>query len=384
MTEAGLDLVEAHTWFLRRGLPTVLRPGVLARHLWQRSAPAVAVLAVFLANSMAVVALTHKHTITIDGRPSRNEWFILVLLVLVLPVAATVGWRVSRIATLRGRTIAAVASLLVCLVGSIVGGPSPYMVPNLLVTAAVIAVILALTATGIGSILGLALSAMMRNLAQIGGLLARALPVILLTVLVFFNTYVWLMAAYVPRPRMWLALGFLGAIAVAFITTATIERVRPILLSPARPPKVDGALLGTPFHGLPAPDQRVRLSRLERVNVVFVLVISQVLQVLAVSVVTVIVFGVLGLILLTPKLLSEWTRNGAADGVILGMTLPIPQALIQTSMFLGALTFMYIAARAAGDSDYRTQFLDPLIDDLTLTLDARDRYRLRTRPPKDR
>jgi hypothetical protein len=53
-------------------------------------------------------------------------------------------------------------------------------------------------------------------------------------------------------------------------------------------------------------------------------------------------------------------------------------------MFLGALTFMYIAARAAGDSDYRTQFLDPLIDDLTLTLDARDRYRLRTRPPKDR
>lgn len=252
MTEAGLDLVEAHSWFLRRGLPTVLRPGVLARHLWQRSAPAVAVLAVFQANSMAVVALTHKHTITIDGQPSRNEWFILVLLVLVLPVAATVGWRVSRIATLRGRTVAAVVSLLVCVVGSILGGLSPYIVPNLLVTAAVLAVILALTATGIGSILGLALSAMMHNLAQIGGLLARALPVILLTVLVFFNTYVWLMAAYVPRPRMWLALGFLGTIAVAFITTATVERVRPILLSPARPPKVDGALLGTPFHGLPA------------------------------------------------------------------------------------------------------------------------------------
>jgi hypothetical protein len=117
--------------------------------------------------------------------------------------------------------------------------------------------------------------------------------------------------------------------------------------------------------------------------VVFVLVMSQVLQVLAVAFVTTLIFGILGLILLTPRLLAEWTRNGAADGVILGMTLPIPQALIQTSMFLGAMTFMYISARAAGDADYRARFLDPLIDDLTLTLDARDRYRLHTRPARN-
>lgn len=375
-----MDLVEAHAWFLRRGLPTVLRPGVLASHLWQRSAAALSMLAVFMANSVAVVTLTHQHTIDIDGTPTRGEWFILGLLVLVLPVAAVVGWRVSRIGSWRGRTGAAAVSVLVCLAGAVFGGPSAYVVPNLLLVAALIVVILALTATGIGSILGLALGATLHNLSLIGGLLARALPVILLTVLVFFNTYVWLMAAYVPRPRLWLALIFLGAIAVAFITSATIERVRPILTSSTRPEKVDGALLDTPFHGLPAPAQRVRLSGLERVNVVFVLVMSQVLQVLAVSLVTTVIFGVLGLILLTPRLLAEWTRNGASDGVILGMTLPIPQALIQTSMFLGAMTFMYISARAAGDTDYRRRFLDPLIDDLTLTLDARDRYRLRTRP----
>ncbi|MGH3582133.1 MAG: hypothetical protein ACRDUB_11155 [Mycobacterium sp.] len=383
MMEARLDPVEAHAWFLRRGLPTVLRPGVLARNLWQRGAPAFAALAVFMANSVAVVALTGKHTVAIDGTPTRSEWFILALLVLVLPVAAVVAWRVSRISSMRGRTVATMVALLVSLVGTVVGGPSPYVVPDLLLTGAIIAVILVLTATGIGSILGLAISATLHNLTQMGGLLARALPVILLTVLVFFNTYVWLMAAYVPRPRMWLALLFLAAIAVAFITSATIERVRPILLSSTRPPKIDGALLGTPFHGLPGPVRRVHLSRLERINVVFVLVMTQVVQVLVVSVITPLVFAVLGLILLTPKLLAEWTRNGASDGVILGMTLPIPQALIQTSMFLGALTFMYISARAAGDPDYRTEFLDPLIDDLTLTLDARDRYRLQTRPAKD-
>lgn len=374
-----MDLVDAHAWFLRRGLPTVLRPGVLAHHLWQRSAPALAVLAVFMANSVAVVAITGKHTIDIDGSPTRSEWFILALLVLVLPVAATVGWAVSRIVTLRGRALAAAVAVLVCVIGGVFGGPSAYVVADLLFVGGVIAIILALTASGIGSILGLALNAMLHNLWLVGGLLARALPVLLLTVLVFFNTYVWLMAAYVPRSRLWLALLFLGAIAIAFVTSATVDRVRPTLTSSTRPPKVDGALLGTPFHGLPAPAQRTRLSRLERVNVVFVLVLSQVLHVLAVSVVTTLIFGVLGLILLTPRLLAEWTRNGASDGVILGMTLPIPQALIQTSMFLGAMTFMYISARAAGDSDYRTRFLDPLIEDLTLTLDARDRYRLYTR-----
>ena len=47
-------------------------------------------------------------------------------------------------------------------------------------------------------------------------------------------------------------------------------------------------------------------------------------------------------------------------------------------MFLGALTFMYVSARAAGDADYRKRFVDPLIDDLQLTLLARNRYRTLT------
>ena len=63
------------------------------------------------------------------------------------------------------------------------------------------------------------------------------------------------------------------------------------------------------------------------------------------------------------------------DGQIMGMTLPVPQALIQISMFLAAMTFMYVSARAVGDADYRTRFMDPLIDDLRLTLVARSRYR---------
>jgi hypothetical protein len=49
------------------------------------------------------------------------------------------------------------------------------------------------------------------------------------------------------------------------------------------------------------------------------------------------------------------------------------------------MTFMYIGARAVGDGEYRSSFLDPLIDDLKLTLLARNRYRnkpMRKRKPR--
>ena len=113
---------------------------------------------------------------------------------------------------------------------------------------------------------------------------------------------------------------------------------------------------------------------------VFVLATSQVLQVGLVAIVA-------GAHLLRarpdpaePGTAGAWTRNGSTDGQILGMTLPVPEALIQISMFLGAMTFMYVSARAVGDGDYRSRFIDPLIDDLRLTLVARSRYRAAVSP----
>ena len=365
----------ADRWFLERGLPAVLRPGALLRRLWPRSAPALAAFAVFMANSILVVAISGKHTIDINGHPTRNEWFVLGLLILVAPVAAVVGWRVSRITSVSTRTLVATASVLVVIASGFLGGPSERVFANLVVEGIVIVAALVLTACGAGSILGWGLRTAADNLAFVGALFVRALPVVLLTVLVFFNTNVWSMASTVSRLRLWLALLFLAAIAVAFITSATADRVRP-MLSGSRPAEDDdGRLAGTPFETMPDPESAAPFSRAERVNVVFVAATSQVLQVGLVAIVAALIFFILGLILLSPELLALWSRNGPGDGEILGMTLPVPQSLIQVSMFLGAMTFMYVSARAVGDADYRTRFLDPLIDDLRLTLVARSRYR---------
>ncbi|MBI3212354.1 MAG: hypothetical protein HYZ38_00905 [Mycobacterium sp.] len=368
----------AEQWFLRSGLPAVLRPGVLVRRVWPRSAPALAAYAVVMMSSVLIVVVTGKTTIDIEGAPTRGEWFVLAIIVLVLPAAALAGWLVSRIGSLRARSTASAVSLAVVIAGGFAGGPTPRLYLDLLIEAIVIATIFLCTATGAGSILGWGVRMTMANLSQTGQLFVRALPVVLLTVLVFFNTYVWLMADIVSRVRMWLAVGFMFLIAAAFLTSSTLDRVRPMLRVEAKSEEDDARLVGTPFEDLPDRPQRVPLSRGERLNVAFVLAFSQIVQVFAVALSTAVIFFVLGLILLTPRLLDAWTRGGSSDGQFLGMTLPVPQSLIQITMFLGALTFMYVSARAVSDKENRTLFLDPLIDDLRLALVARDRYRTST------
>lgn len=365
----------ADAWFLERGLPAVLRPGRLARRVWPRSAPALAAFAVFMLNSALVVLVTGKHTINIEGDPTREEWFVLFLIVLVLPLAATVGWLVSRISTVRGRTIAATLAVVMAVVGGIFGGPSPRILTDLIFEAIAIGIILALTASGVGSIIGLSVRMTLSQVAVMGSLLLRALPVLLLTFLVFFNSPVWLMASTVGRVRLWLAILFLAGIAAAFVTSVTVDRVRPIIASTEPPVDRVARLSGTPFAAMPEPADVKPLKRAERLNVYFVIAVSQLAQIFAVAVLTGLLYLVLGLILLSPELLAAWTRNGSSDGQFLGMTIPVPQALIQITLFLAALTFMYISARAVGDDEYRGRFFDPLTDELRLTLEARNRYR---------
>lgn len=365
----------ADAWFLDRGLPAVLRPGALVRRLWPRSAPVLTAFAVFMANSALVVLISGKHTINIEGEPTRSEWFVLALVVLVLPVAATAGWLVSRISTLGGRSVAATVAVTIAIAGGVLGGPSPRVLADLVFEAIVIATILALTALGAGSILSWAAQMTMSNLAAVGSLATRALPLLLLTILVFFNSPVWMMAATISRPRLWLALLFLTVIAAVFVVSVTADRIRPIMDAGDPVDDRSAQLAGTPFETMPDPADVRALSRTERLNVMFVVAASQLSQILIIAAMTSLLFLILGVILLSPELLAAWTRNGRSDGTVLGMTIPVPDSLIQMTFFLGALTFMYVSAGTVSDAEYRARFFDPLIDDLRLTLTARNRYR---------
>lgn len=353
----------------------MLRRGALLHRVWIRSTPALAGLAVIAANSILIVTLSGQHTVDIAGRPDLLESFVLLLLVLVLPAMATLGWLVSRVASVGRRAGISAVAVAVIGLGAVLGGPSTRIGVNLAVSGISIAVILVMTATGVGAILGWVAELAVSNLALTAGMFVRALPVVLLTFLVFFNTYVWLMTSLISRGRLWLGIAFLLLVAGSFLVASTVDQISP-LLSGSSVPRDAPALSGTPFDRIPDPPHTDRLSLAERLNIVFVVAASQLVHVLAVAMLTGAIYVVLGMILVSPEVLDAWTRGtGRPDGELAGMTLPIPDALIQTTMLLTAITFMYLAAKAVTDGQYRAQFVDPMLDTLKQTLRARARYR---------
>jgi hypothetical protein len=375
----------AERWFLSRGLPAVLRPGALLRRVWSRSAPALAAVAVFALTSIIAVTVLGKRTINIDGRLDLAHGIVLAILVLVLPAAGVAGWFVAKTDSTVQRVLIADLAVAIIALGAVFGGPSARILVNLIIWGALVGTVLVLTATGVGSILGWAVELTLTNLAYAVAMFVRALPVVLLTFLVFFNTYVWLMTSLISRGRLWLGMGFLFLIAAAFLVSSTMTEVRPLLGAPGAVTGDADKLSGTPFEGVPDPSDSRGLSLGERLNTVFVVAASQVVHVLTVAIMTGTVFFVLGLILVSPAVLDAWTRGaGSPDGRLLGMTLPIPDSLIQTTMLLTSITFMYLAAKAVTDTQYRAQFLDPILDDLRLTIVALGRYRsMANNPPKN-
>lgn len=373
------ERVAAEQWFLRHGLPSVLTQRARWRRLWWRSAPAlVALTTVFVAIRIITLASGGRE-IDIDAHPTPAEWVILTVLLGVAPVALGAAALASRVVSQRGRSLIVAVSLIVCALVDVVSSEPLSILPDLVSTAVAVALVFAAIGLGIGSVVGWSIRLTLAHLKSVGVLFTRALPVLLLTVLVFFNGPVWSMATTISRGRMWLLIGFMLAIAGAFLCTGVVERVRPTLTSPVVRNEDIKQLQDTPFGSMPDPDNgdhlTTPLSRGERVNVTFVVAVSQFVQIAAVALVTSVIFLIMGMVALTPQLLARLTVNGDPQGTWLGMVLPIPQALIHVAMFLGALTFMYVSARSVGDGEYRSRFLDPLIDDVRVVLLARGRYR---------
>lgn len=95
-------IVEAESWFLKRGLPSVLTMRGRCRRLWPRSAPMLAAWAVVEGCLMAVFFVTDGGEVFISATPTTAQWVILALLAVALPLASLVGWLVSQISSGRG------------------------------------------------------------------------------------------------------------------------------------------------------------------------------------------------------------------------------------------------------------------------------------------
>src|SRR5271156_4302138 len=98
----------AESWFLARGLPSVLTRRARWRGLWPRSAPAIASYTTLHSWTVPVFLITGGHDVNIDGEPTAAEWTLLVLIALAPPLIVGVGWLVSRLSNSGIRSVIAI------------------------------------------------------------------------------------------------------------------------------------------------------------------------------------------------------------------------------------------------------------------------------------
>ena len=363
----------AERWFLDRGLPSVLTPRARLQAVWSRSAPFLAFSATL--DFCSLITYRIVGGVEFVGAPALVQRIGVAVAILSLPLAAGVGWIVARMVSDRGQAVVAVAASVIGIGSQAVKGHTSHRhLVRLAEGLVAVPLVVLLTALGVGSVIGWAVRLTLSQLAAAWALLGRALPVVLLSVLVFFNTAVWTMAATLSPARFTLVLDIFLVIAAAFVIQGTIEHAKPTLIAATASSRHAPQLAGTPFEDMADPVGVWPLTRHERFNVVLTLAASQLVRIFTVAFVTQLLFFVLGLVMLSPELLGQWTQHALNHAALFGVPMPVPQAFINMTFFLGALTFMYVSARSVGDGEYRHEFLDPLIQDLKVTLLARNRY----------
>jgi len=368
-------MVEAESWFLRHGLPSAVRGGRRWRGILARSAPALVGWATLMVSSLLIMLLSGDQDVDVDDDPTASQWLALVILVLLPVTVLGSGWIAHRIRRPSTRRIVAIAAIVIAMASDWWDDDAAEILSDALVDGTLVAAILVATGTGIGSVLGWSAKTTLTHLRAAGRLMVRALPVVLLTVLAFFNTSVWLVATNLDVPRMVLLVMFLALIAVSFLTAGTRDSLATVTSMEG-----SGATeVPAPFTEMTHPEAPSALTVGERLNLLVVVVISQIVQVLLLAVLTGAVFFVMGLIVLNPAVLAKLTSGASSQSVWFGFTVPLSAAHLHVVALLTALTFMYVCVKAVGDGEYRRNFLDPLLEDMRRAVAARHRYRASVR-----
>ena len=369
---------QVHDWFLQRGLPLVLTRRVRSRALMARAAPAVAGVGALTAAVLLLAEWT-------GGDPQVVVLLRLAGITTVLaaaPFALEVLHRRSTTAARLGRrtTALAVMGIFVLVMPFAVSGLSAAALAEMPVFLTVTVVTIWLTYIGLGSIALWAFRFAWEQVGALGTLLSRALPLLMLTVVVYFTGELWQLSARVTRERLWQTIGFLAAVALAFMVATIRDEVSALRQDRTRQSDPGALLAETPLARL-APGTPTPLSWPERVNVVAVMVVAQAIQVVLFTTGLFLFFIALGFVAVPPDVLVLWSGEQSCpvgvppcDGTWFGVHVPVPQTVVHMSLFVAVLSGLYFTVSTSVDPLYRERFFEPLISDVAVSLAGRDTY----------
>ncbi|KUI01257.1 hypothetical protein AU189_13190 [Mycolicibacterium acapulense] len=375
------DMRRVHNWFLHRGLPLVLTRRVRSGALIERSAPTVSGVGAVISLTMLLADLT-------GDDPDIGYAIRLGVLTALLVAAPFVLHLLHRIGTAHseaGRRSAALVVMAVFVLGLPFAdsGFSGIAAVEAVGFAVVAVVTIWLTYLGIGAIALWALRFAWVQLGALGTLMSRALPLLMLTVVVYFTGELWQLAARMPRQRLWQTIGFLALVALIFVVTTIRDEVRALREDRAEQNDPATLLEGTPLAVAPGTRlERTPLSLAEQVNVVAVMVFSQTIQVVFFTTGLFIFFLALGIVAVPDDVAVLWASEQSCPvgeppcpGTWFGVNVPVPQTIVHVSLFVAVLSGLYFTVSTSVDPLYRERFFDPLIADVAVSLAGRDAYR---------
>jgi len=374
------DMRVVHEWFLHRGLPLVLTRRVRSRALIDRSAPMVSGIGAVISLTMTLAELT-------DDDPDYGYALRLGVLTLVLIAAPFALYLLHRSGTTRGEAGRRTAALLVMAI-FVLGLPfadsgfSGIAMAEIVGFAVVAVVAIWLTYLGIGSIVLWAFRFAWVQVGALGTLMSRALPLLMLTVVVYFTGELWQLASRMTRERLWQTIGFFAIVAILFMVTTIRDEVKALRddragqTDPAK--LLEGTPLATADGGAPP---RTPLSFAEQVNVVAVMVVSQAVQVVLFTAGLFAFFVALGIVAVPDDVAVLWSSEESCPigeppcaGTWFGIHVPVAQTIVHVSLFVAVLSGLYFTVSTSVDPIYRERFFDPLISDVAVSLAGRDAY----------
>lgn len=374
------DLRLVHEWFLHRGLPLVLTRRVRSRALIERSAPLVSGVGAVISLTMMLAELT-------DGDPDFGYVIrlgVLTLLLIAAPFALYLLHRSGTTLGEAGRRSAALLAMALFVFGLPFAdsGFSGIAAAEALALAIVALLAIWLTYIGFGSIALWAFRFAWVQLGALGTLMSRALPLLMITVVVYFTGELWQLAARLTRQRLWQIIGFLSVVALVFVIATIRDEVRALRDDRAEQTDPAKLLEGTPLATRPGHQPtRTPLSLAEQVNVVAVMVVSQAIQVVFFTAGLFAFFLALGIVAVPDDVAVLWSAEETCavgeppcPGTWFGVHVPVPQTIVHVSLFVAVLSGLYFTVSTSVDPIYRERFFDPLISDVAVSLAGRDAY----------
>jgi hypothetical protein len=212
-------------------------------------------------------------------------------------------------------------------------------------------------AYGVASIVRFTGRRMGEQLAVAVGLLARAIPLLLLfSVVLFINTEMWQVFSGMDSATV-LATGvLLVAVGCVFLAVRLPREVEQIERDVEAGPT---------------------LERRQRINVGLVLFVSQALQILLVAAAVGAFFVAFGALVVSADVIESWTGSDGRQILtleFLGVDARVTVELLRVSAGIAALSGVYYSVAVLTDSTYREEFLEELTGDLRDVFADRARY----------